>query len=59
MFTYPYRDAFLVNAIFFFIRFYEDHVFMSINPPNGLELSNLADTATHCGHFKMLTVILC
>src|SRR6266566_9285794 len=28
------------------MRFIIDHVFMSINPPNGLELSNLADKAT-------------
>lgn len=26
--------------------FYQDHVFMSVNPPNGLELSNLAYKAT-------------
>jgi hypothetical protein len=26
--------------------FHKDHVFMSINPPNGLELSNLAHRAT-------------
>jgi hypothetical protein len=43
--TYLYRDAFLVNAIFP-SSFHKDHVFMSINPPNGLELSNVVDRAT-------------
>lgn len=39
--TFSYCDAFLVNDIL-----YKDHVFMSISPPNGLEVSNLAHRAT-------------
>lgn len=39
--AFPYRDSFLVNDILC-----KDHVFMSINPPNGLEMSNLAHRAT-------------
>ena len=44
-----------MTALFFFFPFillpflvvvYQDHVFMSIIPPNGLELSNLAHKST-------------
>jgi hypothetical protein len=37
---------FLLFLFPFLVNFYQDHVFMSIIPPNGLELSNLARKST-------------
>ena len=37
---------FLLALFFFLHAVHTDHVFMSINPPNGLELSNVAHRAT-------------
>lgn len=44
----PFIDNadFLFNFFFQSYAFCQDHVFLSINPPNGLELSNLAYKAT-------------
>jgi len=38
--------SFLLFLIPILVDFYQDHVFMSIIPPNGLELSNLAHKST-------------